>query len=127
MEHNREMNKKIKELERENNKIDLAILIIGIFLLITILFAGYYAFKSEVLKNQLNECEEIGIESMKDVYCSYLYRETISDSCALGCIYSTKFYYENNNFGDESLGCMLNCINKSQEIQDKFSFCEVIK
>jgi len=107
-----------KELERSNNILFWMFIVL---LLIAVVFSMLDERKISKLDQQLSKCQE-------QVYCSDTFKDAMSDSCMLGCIYSTKFYYDNPkiDFKESSYDCMLNCLEKAQDIQDKFSFCEVI-
>jgi len=109
-----------KELKETIKDLGLSLIVamIGVIAIIIL----FVIIPQNNLKQQLSECRE-------QVYCSDTFRNIMSDSCVLGCIYSTKFYYDNPkiDFKESSYDCMLNCLEKAQNIQDKFSFCEVLE
>ena len=112
-----------KELEEEKGSWKgIAITFMILFFMFALLLVCVYIPNEHKLENQLSECQE-------QVYCSDTFGDAMSDSCVLGCIYSTKFYYDNPkiDFKESSYDCMLNCLEKAQDIQDKFSFCEVLE
>ncbi len=125
----KQKDEQIRELQRESDKwydkyvtwcIISFVFILGFMVLLLYFLPLNENYKD--LNKQLESCQE-------KAYCSDTFRNSMSDSCVLGCIYSTKFYYDNPriDFKESSYDCMLNCLEKAQDIQDKFSFCEVIE
>ena len=98
------MKKQYAEKEHEHIWMMLGIGMVAIALL------GLYYVNKEKIYNLENPEQE--------VECWEGLEETISDSCVIGCIYSTKFYYNNPNvnFSESSFDCMLNCIDKADTI-----------
>lgn len=94
-----------KNLERNHNILFWMVMaLLLVILVLTILD-----------KSKINE-----LEKRIPVDCEYL-PLVISDSCVVGCIYSTKFYYDNPeiNLEDASYECMMNCLGASYEISSK--------
>jgi len=75
----------MKKKRKEKKKI-WVILIITTYLI---------AFYLGVITEEFGEKEEI--------------KDNLIDTCHVGCIYSTKFYYNNSNFEKELYDCMLYC------------------
>ncbi len=111
--------KKLTRKAKENIMLIMWGVLMGV-LLMGMLSIVFDTYEERQLKQELQTCQE-------DVFCDDSFEEMMSDSCIIGCIYSTKFYCNNVDFGESSFDCMLNCLEKAEEIQSRFSFCEVIK
>lgn len=107
--------KTMKELKRNNN---ILFWMLMAFVLLTLVFSIFDLIGKRKLEQQLQE--------RIPITCEYL-PKMISDSCVIGCIYSTKFYYNNSevNLEDASYECMMNCLGMSYEISGKI--CGVIE
>jgi len=108
--------KTIKELEEQIRELKIAktcliILFVFLFCLLMVCII-LYDIQIDSFETQLSECQE-----QVPITCENLPR-MISDSCAIGCIYSTKFYYNNSEINLEA-ECMMYCLSKSYEISNQ--------
>ena len=65
-----------------------------------------------IIMNIRHEQMEINmIDDLKDNL-----KEMVVNGCDIGCIQSYKYYYENNNSGDQFTECLLDCVLFGEEL-----------
>ena len=77
---------------RQFRILSVGVIIISIMLSILIIIQNNKIEELSSLKNPLKEI-----------------KDSLVNTCHIGCIYSTKFYYNNTNFDSELYDCLLYC------------------